>query len=65
MNAGIEKAGIEKIDLYAGRFCTDAVALAQARGRAREEAIGRVMVHERSVISPYEDAVTLAGNAAC
>jgi len=55
--------GIERIGLYAGQFATDSVAIAIARGRDRDEVINQVMVQERSVIPPYEDAVTLAVNA--
>lgn len=56
--------GIEKINLYAGWLCADAVALATARGRDRNYVVNDVMVGVRSVIPPYEDPVTLAVNAA-
>ncbi|WP_218081867.1 hydroxymethylglutaryl-CoA synthase family protein [Anthocerotibacter panamensis] len=58
------KIGIEKINLYAGRLCTDAVHLAQARGKAPDHAREQVMVETRSVMPVWEDAVTLAVNAA-
>jgi hydroxymethylglutaryl-CoA synthase len=56
--------GIEKVNLYAGGFRTDAVSLAIARGKDRAYAVDQVMLGERSVIPLYEDAVTLAVNAA-
>lgn len=56
--------GIEKINLYAGRFATDAVELAQLRGKDPDYVRDQVMVQTRSVIPVYEDAVTLAVNAA-
>jgi hydroxymethylglutaryl-CoA synthase len=56
--------GIEKINLYAGRFALDAVELAQVRGKDPAYARDQVMVQTRSVIPGYEDAVTLAVNAA-
>jgi hydroxymethylglutaryl-CoA synthase len=58
------KIGIEKLSLYAGRFCTDAIELAIARGKERKYAADQVMVGERAVIPVFEDAVTLAINAA-
>lgn len=57
------KIGIEKVNLYTGPLCTDAVELAVARGQDRKYAIEQLMVRERSVIPPFEDAVTLAVNA--
>jgi hydroxymethylglutaryl-CoA synthase len=58
------RVGIEKIDCYAPRFCVDAVELAKARGRDPIVAAERLMLHTRSVTPPFEDAVTLAVNAA-
>lgn len=58
------KIGIEKLNLYAGRLSTDAVELAIARGKERRYAADQVMVGERAVIPVFEDAVTLAVNAA-
>lgn len=57
------KLGIEKINLYAGGLCLDAVALAEARGITRERAVEQLMLGTRSVLPAYEDAVTLAVNA--
>src|SRR5688500_10479350 len=56
--------GIEKIQLYAPRFTADAVALAESCGRNRADVERNVMVQQRAVIPAYEDAVTLAVNAA-
>jgi len=58
------KIGIEKLNLYAGRFCTDALELAALRGKGRKYAADEVMVGARAVIPVFEDAVTLAVNAA-
>lgn len=58
------RVGIEKLDLYAGRMMLDAVALGLERGRDRAHLTEQVMVGERSVYPPFEDAVTLAVNAA-
>jgi len=58
------KIGIEKLNLYAGRLCTDAVKLAEARGKEQRYAVEQVMVGARAVIPVFEDAVTLAVNAA-
>jgi hydroxymethylglutaryl-CoA synthase len=51
--------GIERINLYGGRFYADALALAALYGRD----VRQVMVEQRSVVPPFEDAVTLAVNA--
>jgi len=56
--------GIEKLDIYAGCLATDAVALAQRHGKDESYATNDIMVGSRAVIPPYEDAVTLAVNAA-
>ncbi|MCI0398012.1 MAG: 3-hydroxy-3-methylglutaryl-ACP synthase [Chloroflexi bacterium] len=57
------KVGIEKLNLYTPRLCTDAVALAERRGKDRDVVISQIMVDSRAVIPPFEDAVTLAVNA--
>ncbi len=57
-------AGIERINVYTPRYATDAVALGVARGRTETEARDRLLLQERSVMPPFEDAVTLAVNAA-
>jgi hydroxymethylglutaryl-CoA synthase len=58
------RVGIEKIDFYAGWLVTDAVELARAQGRNPEYLAREIMVDKRAVIPIYEDAVTLAVNAA-
>jgi 3-hydroxy-3-methylglutaryl CoA synthase len=60
----MQRVGIEKINLYAGRFCTDAVELAKMQGRDLNHLCNQVMVKTRSVFPAYEDTVTLAVNAA-
>lgn len=56
--------GIEKIDLYAGRVCLDVAELAAARKADVAYVTGELMCARRSVYPVYEDAVTLAVNAA-
>jgi hydroxymethylglutaryl-CoA synthase len=56
--------GIERMNLYASRFSTNAVELARARGRDMDEVEKKIMARERSVLPLFEDAVTLAVNAA-
>ena len=56
--------GIERIGLYTPRFAVNALKLAEARGRDPEVARDRYLLDTRSVAPPYEDAVTLAVNAA-
>jgi len=53
------RVGIEKLDMYAGRFCADARELAASWGKDPRP----VMQDERSVVPPFEDSVTLAVNA--
>jgi len=60
----MQRVGIEKINLYGGRFCTDAIELAKAQGRDLDHVFNQVMVKTRSVFPAYEDTVTLAVNAA-
>jgi hydroxymethylglutaryl-CoA synthase len=56
--------GIDKLQLYTPRFATDALALAEARGRERETVAAQLMLQTRAVAPPCEDAVTLSVNAA-
>lgn len=56
--------GIEKINLYAGRLYLDISELAKIRGQNPEYIANHLMCFQRSVIPVYEDAVTLAVNAA-
>ena len=55
--------GIEKLNLYTSRLCTDAVVLAQRRGRKLEDIQRQVMVGQRAVIPVWEDAVLRASRA--
>lgn len=56
--------GIEKINLYTSRFYVDSLELACARGRNPREIAEQVMIESRAVVPSYEDAITLAVNAA-
>ena len=56
--------GIEKINLYAGRFYLDIADLAKARGQDPQYVNTNLMCEQRSVYPVWEDAVTLAVNAA-
>ncbi len=56
--------GIEKINLYAGRFYLDIAELAQVRGLDSRYVAENLMCKARSVYPVYEDAITLAVNAA-
>ncbi|TBR56979.1 hypothetical protein B4U84_26465 [Westiellopsis prolifica IICB1] len=56
--------GIEKISLYAGRFYLDIAELAEVRGLDLNYIVNNLMCERRSVYPAYEDAVTLAVNAA-
>ena len=60
------RVGIEKIDLYGGRARLRIGELAAARGGTLDELTRRQLVpyETRAIIPPYEDAVTLAVNAA-
>lgn len=58
------KIGIDRLTVYPGRLWVDALALAQARGRDREQVREQVMIERRTVVPVHEDAVTLAVNAA-
>ena len=56
--------GIDAIGLHSPRFCVSALDLAEACGRERDVARDRLLLGERAVAPPYEDAITLAVNAA-
>ncbi len=56
--------GIEKLNVYAGRFSLDLSKLAAERGSDPGYVREQLMCEERSVYPPFEDAVTLAVNAA-
>lgn len=56
--------GIEKLRAYPSTLSLSLGALADARGRSRDETTERLLVEERSVMPPWEDPVTMAVNAA-
>jgi hydroxymethylglutaryl-CoA synthase len=56
--------GIEKINLYPGRLCLDFSELARVRGTDLDYVKNRLMCESRSVFPPWEDAVSMAVNAA-
>ncbi len=58
------RVGIEKINLYAGRLYLDASDLVKVRGQDPQYVAHELMCERRSVYPTYEDAVTLAVNAA-
>jgi 3-hydroxy-3-methylglutaryl CoA synthase len=56
--------GIEKLRVYPGSLALDIRALCRARGMDAERTAADLMVEQRSVNPPWEDAVTLGVNAA-
>ncbi|MHC5727976.1 MAG: 3-hydroxy-3-methylglutaryl-ACP synthase, partial [Nostoc sp.] len=56
--------GIEKLNLYSGQFYLDIADLAAARGKNFQQIADSLMCKTRSVYPVYEDAITLAVNAA-
>ena len=60
----MNKAGIEKVNIYGGSLCMMMSELALARGMAPDVLHNEYLVHTRSMIPLYEDVVTMAVNAA-
>ena len=56
--------GIEKLRVYPGSLSLSIRALCEARGLDAERTCADLMIDERSVCPPWEDAVTLGVNAA-
>ena len=56
--------GIEKVGIYPGQFSLPVSALAAARGLDAAEIRDELLSLERAVFAPWEDAVTMAVNAA-
>ena len=56
--------GIEKIRVYPGSLSLDLHSLCRARGMDADKVVADLMIHERSLNPPWEDAVTMAVNAA-
>jgi len=59
-----EAVGIDKLALYAGQLSLDLEMLATERGESAAYVRDELMAAQRSVYPPWEDAVTLAVNAA-
>jgi hydroxymethylglutaryl-CoA synthase len=59
-----QPVGIEKLRVYPGSLALDIRALCTARGMDAEKTAADLMVDQRSVNPPWEDAVTLGVNAA-
>jgi len=58
------RVGIEKIHIYPCSCSLDIAELCRARGMDAERTLSDLMVQERAVNPPWEDAVTLGVNAA-
>jgi len=56
--------GIEKINIYGGPLCLHMEELARARGRDPKKVVHDYLIDTRALFPPWEDAVTLAVNAA-
>ena len=56
--------GIEKIGVYGGRMSLGIEALVRERGLDEDRFLKEYLLQERSVFAPFEDAVTMAANAA-
>ncbi|HEY5961076.1 MAG TPA: hypothetical protein VIV60_31180, partial [Polyangiaceae bacterium] len=56
--------GIEKLRVYPGSLSLDIRSLCAARGMDAERTASDLMIDQRSVNPPWEDAVTLGVNAA-
>jgi 3-hydroxy-3-methylglutaryl CoA synthase len=59
-----KKFGIEKLSIYPGQYYLNISDLAVARGLSAEKLESELLVQERSVFPAWEDAVTMAVNAA-
>jgi 3-hydroxy-3-methylglutaryl CoA synthase len=58
------RVGIEKLNIYPGSCALGIAALCEARGMDAERTVNDLMIAERGVSPPWEDAVTLGVNAA-
>src|SRR5512142_20338 len=58
------RVGIEKLNVYPASCSLDIGALGKARGMDAERTLSDLMISERAVNPPWEDAVTLGVNAA-
>lgn len=59
-----KSVGIEKLRVYPGSLSLDIRALCSARGMDAERTTADLMIDQRSVNPPWEDAVTMGVNAA-
>lgn len=59
-----QTVGIEKLHVYPGSLALDIRSLCSARGMDAERTASDLMVDQRSVNPPWEDAVTLGVNSA-
>jgi len=60
----MKRAGIEKINIYGSSLCLDQRELAEARGKDPDKVVSDFLINERSLNPPWEDTVTMGGNAA-
>ena len=58
------RVGIEKLSVYPASCSLDIGALCMARGLDAERTLSDLMIEQRAVNPPWEDAVTLAVNSA-
>lgn len=56
--------GIEKLGIYPASLCLDLGDLCRARGMDAERTLSDLMIQERGLNPPWEDAVTMGVNAA-
>ena len=56
--------GIEKLRVYPASLSLDLRSLCEARGMDADKVLADLMIHERSLNPPWEDAVTMGVNAA-
>jgi hydroxymethylglutaryl-CoA synthase len=60
----MKRVGIEKINIYGSSLYLDQRELAEARGQDPEKVVSDFLINERSLNPPWEDTVTMGGNAA-
>jgi polyketide biosynthesis 3-hydroxy-3-methylglutaryl-CoA synthase-like enzyme PksG len=56
-------AGIEAMNVFGGSACVDVMELAQHR-QLDPTRVGNLLMHQKAVALPYEDAITYGVNAA-
>ncbi|MFW5747553.1 MAG: 3-hydroxy-3-methylglutaryl-ACP synthase, partial [bacterium] len=60
----MKRVGIEKINIYGSSLCLDQRELAEARDKDPDKVVSDFLINERSLNPPWEDTVTMGGNAA-